>query len=202
MATTSAHAPSDEEKKLYGEFLAETHKREMAGADNFDKSVLTLSSAGLGLSLSFLKDFVGQGIVWPWVLYGSWVLFVAATLSTMLSFLCSGKALAHGKKQAHRGFMEGDYDAFDERNSWNQWTIGLNYASAASFVLALILTIVFVITNLKERSMTSNTNTSASSPQLLQKGLTVPTMLRPASAPTPPASTPVTPIGGAGGSGK
>ena len=202
MTQTSAYASSDEEKKLYGEFLAETHKREMASTDNFDKSVLTLSSAGLGLSMSFLKDFVGHVIVWPWVLYGSWILFVAATLSTMLSFLCSGQALADGKKQAHRGFMEGDYDAFDERNFWNHWTIGLNYASAASFFLALILTIVFVITNSKEKSMTSSTNTSAPAPQLFHKGLTVPTMQRPASAPTPPASTPVTPSAGAGGSGK
>lgn len=79
MTQTSAYASSDEEKKLYGEFLAETHKREMASTDNFDKSVLTLSSAGLGLSMSFLKDFVGYAIVWPWVLYGSWILFVAAT---------------------------------------------------------------------------------------------------------------------------
>ena len=42
----------DKAKKQYLEFIAETHKREMAGSDNFDKQVLTLSSAGLGLSES------------------------------------------------------------------------------------------------------------------------------------------------------
>lgn len=197
MSPAPLHLPSDEEKKLYGEFIAETHKREMASTDNFDKSILTLSSAGLGLSIGFLKDSGGQTVVWPFILYGSWALFVLATLSTMSSFLVSIRALGQGKKVAERGYMKGHYDAFVEHNAWEAWTIRLNYFSAGSFCLALILTIAFVIANVKERTL--STYTTPPSGQLLQKGLTVPTMQLPTSAPSPapaqPASTPAVPSG-------
>lgn len=189
MTQTPCHVPSDEERKLFADFIAETHKRELTSTDNFDKSVLTLSSAGLGLSLSFLKDFSDQHVVWPWVLYGSWILFVLATLSTMLSFLFSCKALEKGRQNAHRAYLEGDQDAFEGKNPWNDWTIRLNYASATTFILALTLTIIFVITNVKERTMAINTHAS----QIEHKGLTVPAMQRPVSAPATVPAQPAKP---------
>ena len=204
MTQATPRIPTDEEKKLYGEFIAEAHKRELASTDNFDKSILTLSSAGLGLSISFLKDFGGQVVAWPSVLYGSWTLFVLATLSTMMSFLFSLKALAHGKVVAERGYIKGDYGAFGEYNAWEWWTVRLNYFSAGSFCLALIFTIAFVITNVKERTLAPNSN--APNGQILQKGFTVPTMQLPASAPSPapaqPASTPAAPSGASSAAAK
>lgn len=187
-AQDSVYEPNEEEKKLYSEFLAESHKRELASTDNFDKSILTLSSAGLGLSISFLKDFGGQGVVSPIFLFGSWVLFVVATLSTMLSFLSSIKGLEFGKETAHRGYRLGDYTAFDRMNAWEKRTICLNYISATAFCLALVFTIVFVITNVRVKNMPANTNTQGE--QLLQKGLTTPTLQRPASAPASPPAQP------------
>lgn len=188
--TPPPHTPSEEEKKLYSEFLAEVNKRETASSDNFDKSVLTLSSAGLGLSVSFLKD-IGGTVSWPWVLYGSWMLFVAATLSTMASFLVSAKALDAHKTLARKAYIEGDEKAFAAKNPWDICTRWLNYISAATFGMALIATIVFVITNVKEGDMASSTpKASASNGEHVTKGLTVPTMQRPVATPAPAASAP------------
>lgn len=191
-----SYVPSDDAKKHYWEYIAETSKRELSGIDNFDKSILTLSSAGLGLSMSFLKDFVGVAVVWPWFLYVSWGMFGIATLSTMASFMVSGKALEYQKKLAYRGYIRGEDAAFDEPNKWNQITICLNYVSATAFFSALILTIAFVIINLEGNRMASGSYKPATSSHIEQRGANVPVMQRPASAPSQPASAPTTPSGG------
>ncbi len=49
---------SDGRKKLFAELKGELFKRQLSNSDNFDKAVLAYSSAGLALSLGFLKDFV------------------------------------------------------------------------------------------------------------------------------------------------
>ena len=142
--------PTDEARKLYGEFLSEAHKRELSGSENFDKSVLTLSSAGLGLSVSFLKDQVPVNPdVVQWLLYGSWALFAIATVSTMSSFLTSGKAIQHQKTIAEKFYIQGDADAFDAPNSWNSRTTWLNRISAGTFGSALVLTIAFIVSTLE-----------------------------------------------------
>lgn len=187
--TEGPFVPSEDRKKLHADFLAETHKRELSGSENFDKSILTLSSAGLGLSLTFLKDFAPVGhavLTWgPWLLYASWVAFTFATLSTMSSFLVSGKALHYHKDIAYRFYIEGEDSVFDAPNPWNAWTVRLNYASAGTFFTALILTTAFVIITLQGNYMTTGQYKPQSPIPLEKKGATVPTMQRPAASPAP-----------------
>lgn len=195
-----AYVPNDECRKLYSEFLAETNKRELSGSENFDKSVLTLSSAGLGLSVSFLKDFAPMnGASPPWMLYTSWAMFTVATLSTMASFLVSGQAMDRQKKVAYRAYMQGDDTAFSERNSWGAWIPRLNFMSAAMFFLALIFTVAFIISNLEGNRMATGNYKVPTSGSLEQRGAPVPTMQRPVPAPvSAPAAPASTPSGGQG----
>lgn len=189
-------SPSIEAQQLYAAYVEEVHKRELSGIDNFDKSVLTLSSAGLGLSVSFLKDLVLlKDVVLPLLLYASWTMFTVATVSTMISFLVSGKALAHQKSVAYRAYYRGEDAAFDEVNSWNCWTRRLNLTSAITFISALVLTTVFVITNLESSRMATIKNTFPAG-TLEHKGAPIPTMHRPSSAPssTPPAQPASAPV--------
>lgn len=202
------YSPSEEERKLHEQFIAEVNKRELAGSDNFDKSILTLSSGGLGLSLSFLRDMGGQAVTLPWLLYCSWLMFVVATVSTMASFLVSAKALDHQKDVARRAYLEGNSEAFSEANIWDQCTRGLNLASAVAFFCALGMTIGFVITNVEGRRMAGNsTNNNGAAGDVIQRGATVPTMQRPSSPPTTQSgsggqSSGQSPTGSAGNSGK
>lgn len=187
---------TDEIKKLHADFVAEIHKRELSASENFDKSVLTFSSAGLALSIGFLKDFMPiQAASQSWTLYLSWTLFTVATCSTMVSFLVSGQALAEQKKLAFRFYIERNEAAFSEANNWNWVTQGLNYLSGGAFLLALILTVIFISINLEKGSTMKQlennfkTSMSVATPELLQKGLTVPTMQQiPSSSKTPAPS--------------
>jgi hypothetical protein len=188
--TYSPSEPSEEARKLYHAHLAELEKRELTSTDNFDKSILTLSSAGLGISLSFIKDIIQQGpINNPWILYASWYAFLVTILCTMGSFMTSAKAMNENKSIAYRAYMLSDDAAFNLPNRWNGHTQKLNVMSALAFFVALVLTVVFVISNMKAHAMNTTSQTQKSAPELLQKGLTVPTMQRPTSAPQSGAST-------------
>lgn len=197
-----AFKPDDECRKLHSELRAELLKRELSGSENFDKSVLTLSSAGLGLSISFLKDFVppeAPGV--PWMLYLSWGMFTVATLSTMASFFVSGKAIKRQLVLADRGYLQGDWKAFEEKNPWDRLTTSLNVTSMFMFLGALLLTTIFIISSLESNRMATG-NFKTTGPVLEKKGASVPPMQRPASAPVaapaPPAPAPSGSQGGGG----
>ncbi|HID9045509.1 TPA: hypothetical protein ACXE7L_005075, partial [Enterobacter asburiae] len=55
---------TDEEIKqataIFAVYKAEIDKRELSNTDNYDKNILTLSSAGLAISLTLLKDIVSK----------------------------------------------------------------------------------------------------------------------------------------------
>lgn len=190
-------APTDEVKKLHADFVAEVHKREVSSSENFDRSVLTFSSAGLALSIGFLKDFVPiQSAATPWALHLSWVLFTLATCATMASFLVSSRALADQKTLAYAYYMEGDDAAFERANPWDRRTRILNYTSGGAFLLAMVLSVVFISINLERGSaMKQSTSQPATGSAgtttrqgagtgLLERGLPVPTMQKvPAGVP-------------------
>jgi hypothetical protein len=183
---------SDEIRKVYADHVAEINKREVSSSENFDKAVLTFSSAGLALSVGFLKDFVPiQSAAAPWTLYWSWALFTAATCATIISFLVSSQALEAQKGRAYAYYMQADDDALLRGNLWDRGTRVLNYTSAASFLLAMILSVVFISINLEKGSAMKDNNprNSGGSTELLHKGLTVPTM-QPAAGQTAPAPAP------------
>lgn len=163
---------------LYAALHAEAERREVASAESFDKAVLTLSTAGLGLSIAFVKDFVPlSAMVLPYVLYIAWGLFLTAAVGTILSFLTSQKAQQRQKELARLAYLESDAAAFDAPNVWAQRTDRLGLICGGAFILALLLTTVFAIANIQEVRMTARTPTET-------KGAPVPSLQRPASAPT------------------
>ena len=181
---------SDEIRKVYADHVAEINKREVSSSENFDRAVLTFSSAGLALSVGFLKDFVPiQSAAAPWTLYWSWVLFTAATCATIISFLVSSQALEAQKGRAYAYYMQANDDALRSGNLWDRGTRVLNYMSAASFLLAMILSVVFISINLEKGSAMKDNNprNSGGSTEILHKGLTVPTMQQVQRPPAQPA---------------
>ena len=148
-----APAVSAAVQKLHDDLVTEIHKRELSASENFDKSILTLSSGGLAVSIGFLKDFVPiQGASQPWALYVSWIAFVSATAATMVSFLVSGYSQVNQKERAYRYYILGEQAAFNKPNQYDTWIPRLNIFSAAAFLIALVLTIIFISINLEKGS--------------------------------------------------
>lgn len=170
-------------QELYVDYLQEINKRELSGSENYDKAVLTLSSAGLGLSVALLKDVVQlDKALYLGVLYCSWLMFVLAIASTTLSFIVSAKALSYQKILAERFYLKEEEEAFSAPNRYDIWTYRLNWLSGGAFVLALFLTPTFVILNLESSPMHKKTSINQVD---VQRGATVPSMPTPAPAPAP-----------------
>ncbi len=185
----------EQRAKLYNEHMAEIARREMLSSEQFDKAILTLSSAGLGASLTFLADVVSfKEATWIWALYLSWIAFVVAIASTMSSFLSSSKALDYQKGIAKEYYLDDVDDAYSKVNPWNSLTKVLNRLSTLAFVVALVTTLIFVVHNLWRERMLNEKKPSTA--DLLLKGITTPTMQqKPAptqtnqTAPIPAASS-------------
>ncbi|NPE56467.1 hypothetical protein HLB25_19530 [Dickeya dadantii] len=191
---------------IYAVYKAEIDKRELSNTDNYDKNILTLSSAGLAISLTLLKDIVSkEGPLLSFFLYSSWILFGLAILSTIASFLFSNKALAKQLSIAERYYIDGDNDAFTSKNRWGDFTSCLNWLSGSFFILAIISVIIFGLANFSKRSaMDSHDDSKKSTVSRIDEGYTVPAMQKipvdkgalPPAMPKAPASnpSPVSPI--------
>lgn len=141
---------NEERKKLHAELKAELFKRQLSNSENFDKSVLAYSTAALGFSIGFLKDFVPiTKAAYAWLLYTSWAAFVVSVVFTISSFLVSQKGISRQLKINESYYLEGKDEALKEINCWARATDGLNLISGIVFVLGIVCTTIFVALNLE-----------------------------------------------------
>ncbi|MYB93586.1 hypothetical protein F4054_06190 [Candidatus Poribacteria bacterium] len=143
----------DESEKLYEMYLKEEEdisKRELSNVENLDKAILSLSSAGLGLSLVFIKNVVklteANDI---WILHVSWLMFVLAITSTLLSYLFGQRALNRQREFSERYFFDGDEDAGQQKSLASQMTRFLSYVSVFTYIAAVACTAFFIGANLE-----------------------------------------------------
>lgn len=135
--------------KIYDEYRRELTVKQNSNSENYDKSILTLSSAGLGLSLAFIKDIVPLARVHDHsMLLASWSFFAAAIVITLVSFQCSQRAIQRALDDAEKYYLKNIEEYQTKNNPWNTATSWLNSISGIAFVLAVLATAVFVFTNL------------------------------------------------------
>jgi hypothetical protein len=141
-----------------------------SGSDEFDKNILTYSSAGLGISLVFIKDIVPLSrTIHLNLLYSSWILFGLAILVTISSFQLSVKALEQHLEHLRKYYLERQPQYLNAPNRATEWVGHFKWISGGCFVLAIIGTIFFSISNLAEaRHMTDDTSNSG--PMILNEG--------------------------------
>jgi hypothetical protein len=129
---------------------AETEKRRVANAENFDKAILTYSSGGLALSLAFLKDFVpvSNAVLVP-ILYASWAFFLTAIICTMASYVKIQYAQERQLAKSRKYNIDLIDDAIDEPNWPQRVTEWESVAAGTSFFLAVVGSTLFVGLNLQ-----------------------------------------------------
>jgi hypothetical protein len=139
----------DKTQKLYEDYVNEANKRQISSSENFDKSILTYSSSGLAISLTFLKDFIPfSKATATSLLLSSWALFVLAIALTTVSFALSYKA-NELSKDYYRKYLDGDENYFNKKSNWEKMLVIFNFISGLSFILAITFTSLFVALNLK-----------------------------------------------------
>lgn len=145
---------AEERKKVHAELKAELFKRQLSNSDNFDKAILTYSSAGLALSLGFLKDFVPiTHANASWLLFLSWALFGVAVVVTLFSFISSQLGITRQLGLNERYYLQLDDSALSEKNFFARCTDWLAYFAGAAFVVAIACSTVFVSINLERAAI-------------------------------------------------
>ncbi|MCB1663768.1 MAG: hypothetical protein KDI20_14290 [Pseudomonadales bacterium] len=134
--------------ELYRQYYEVIIARQLSNNEGFDKAILSLSSAGLALSLTFFRFVVPiDKAVSIHTLEISWYLFLAALISTILSFLTSQKALALELMFAEKYYLENDQNYEKKNNPASILTELLHRFSAFFFIGATISIVVFVTKN-------------------------------------------------------
>ena len=80
--------------RVYEKIRDELSKIQTSNAENFDRSILTLSSAGLGISLVFLDKLINiSNAQFKLLLYLAWILFVLTIITTLASYIMGQKGI-------------------------------------------------------------------------------------------------------------
>ncbi len=132
---------------------------EQKAQEEFDKTVLSLSGGGLGVSFVFLKDVIGsEPVLSPYYLTGAWVSWALSILAVLFSYHLSHKTIHRMIQQIDAG--QGDAPGF---GGWyasvTQW---LNAIGGALFVVGVLSITVFACVNFthKETSHAKSQGTS------------------------------------------
>ncbi len=168
MDNTNLIERNEEEQKraveLYDSFRDELLKRQLSNTENYDKTILSLSSAGLALSLSFFKFVVPIKMAsYLWLIVGSWGAFLLTIISSLIAYLISNRAIDHQLDIATDYYINKKASAATEKNKLSIWNNRLNYLVAFSFSIAIIMMVIFVMLNInKEGSKMSKKETLVS----------------------------------------
>ena len=146
---------------LFDKTRDELLHQQMSNSETYDKSLLTLSSAFLGISLAFIKDFVTlQNANSSWLLMVSWIGFSLVIIGTIWSFIYGQRVIKKLMVAAEKYYKERDQNALNISAVYSKKLDRLNEFSGLAFIAAVILSISFVLVNLNsEDNMTKEIKT-------------------------------------------
>lgn len=125
--------------------LQELNRYRLSNSQLFDRSILWLSSAGLGFSFAFLRDMTSlDDETAVGCLYLSWWAFGLAIAATLISIPFSQCGLEKQSKWV-RSKLEG---SSTQNSTVSEFPFVMNkllgYISAGLYIIGIILTIIFI----------------------------------------------------------
>lgn len=141
----------DERKALYAQTKSDLFTRQISNTESLDSAILTLSTAALGFTLTFVKRVAESGftgacrrVAGDWLVV-LWIVFGAAILCTVSSFVCGQKAIERQLEYAKEYYLNRHDSYLCKRNRPAEVTEHLNKFAAGFFLLGTLLTIIFFI---------------------------------------------------------
>lgn len=113
--------------------------------EDFDKTLVTLASSSLGVSLVFAKDFVGdREIVSPAIVFAGWILLASSLAVILLGFYLSRFALRKAIRQLDGGAIHSE-----RTGGWVAIVVEvLNGLSGLLLIAGILLIAMFAFRNL------------------------------------------------------
>jgi len=133
--------------KIYLEERRELIKSQIEGSKQFDRAILTYSSGALMLSIIFMEKIASSPIQCKCLLILSWIFFILAIISTIISFLLSQKAHEEQIEILEELYIQGREEP--RPNKFSSLTKYSNILSAIFFILAALFLVIFSYKNIK-----------------------------------------------------
>lgn len=142
--------------QLFHRLQEDIWKRQLSNCQERDRAVLTMATAMLAISLTFIDKVVtiSNAIQLP-VLYLAWSGFVITIILTLSSFHVSQGGLERQLELGRKYYLENDQDAYEHQkkggNRGKTWTERLNWLSSVVFVLAVMFLVAFIGININHQ---------------------------------------------------
>ncbi|MYA72053.1 hypothetical protein F4009_09220 [Candidatus Poribacteria bacterium] len=126
----------------------ELSRRQLSNSENFGRAILSLSTAGLALSMAFMKEVVEIDKATDLdLLYWSWGAFAAAISTILFSYHTSQWGIKKQFAQIRNELKDKQDTKLEQQVGRLFWiTTGLVYFSHLSFIVAILFTIIFIQT--------------------------------------------------------
>jgi hypothetical protein len=135
--------------QIYDAYRDDLRKRQLSNNENYDKTILTLSSSGLALSLTAIKFAIPLATAkYLFLLQSSWWLFGATILIAIIAYPISNVALNKQLENAEDYYARGIEDAFSRKNWYSIINDQLNIVAGLAFIIATAAIIAFVTFNI------------------------------------------------------
>jgi hypothetical protein len=184
-----------ENQKMFSERREELINRQLSNSEGQDRAILTLSSSGLVLSVSFIRYVVElDGAEYSWLLFSSWAFFALAVVSTVLSYLIGQKAINDSIEISHKYYIEDDDEYESVVPLSSKINDKVNLVSSITFMLAVLSIAVFITLNInpkdtdmaKDKGSKTFAQDSAAVPAMQKKSANIPKQQQ-KPKPAPPA---------------
>ncbi len=159
-----------ENRRVFESARDHLNEASIKNTEAFDKAILSLSSAGLVISLTFTKFIapLDQAVSIHYLQF-AWICFALAMISTVTSFLTSNSAIAVEREHIYKYYMEENDDYINKANYWGKITYWINRASAILFIVGMLTTVLYVWQNThKESTMADQEQTKGYVPPIKQ----------------------------------
>ena len=150
-------------KMRYDSYLAHRQTLIQIEADqtrSFDKSMLSVASGALALSIAFSDKMVPETPEFTWLLFTSWFAFCGSILSTTCSFLIAARALARQRENFDASFAA-ESEGPEPPNPFGPWIARLNALSLALIFFGALCLTSFAAANFEKRSQAEHAQTTA-----------------------------------------
>ena len=113
----------------------------------FDNRIAALSGGALALSLTFIKDIApSPDPSTKWLALAAWTFFIVSLLATLFSHRTSSRDMQFEIEKLDRSYKIQAED-YDPRNPFKTATEWLNSLSVGTFLVGLILLVIFASVN-------------------------------------------------------
>lgn len=165
--------------QMHDSFRGELLKRQLSNSENYDKAILTLSSSGLAISISFInfiKDISRADFIFLMSL--SWAFFTLAIILSLIAYYVGNKAIDKQLDIAEDYYLNGNNEAFTQKNRFTTYNEWLNVSCGFLFILGIFCVAIFVVINVhKGDAFMSNKDSKSVSGTALDSA-NIPTMQR------------------------